>query len=193
MKLAFAIVLTLSPMLAPSRALAKTPPRTLQIGAFTLELPSWWDSVAVDVPELADENAIRKYVTRECKSDTGTASTWRRALKIWAIAAERAKLFPVYIGHAYFAGGEWRSAARVFSELFALADTQGAQAEWYRCYLAYNVGQSYRRAHDGANAATWYERAAAFAGSQDDAVRYYAKQSRALAERVRAGEFEDTH
>ena len=100
--------------------------KSMTVSGYTFKLPSWWDSVQVDVPTtLKTENKVREYVSNQYGMDTGTRSTWKQAFKVWAIASQRLDLFPVYLAHCYKSGGEMQKAAKVFGDLYNLAGSRG--------------------------------------------------------------------
>jgi tetratricopeptide (TPR) repeat protein len=149
--------------------------KTMTISGYTFELPSWWDSVRVDVPAtLQTENDVRDYVGKQYGMDTGTKRTWKQAFKVWAIASQRLNLFPVYLAHCYKSGGELEKAAKIFGDLYGLAGTQGKNKDWYRVYLSYNAGETYAELEDNDKAKDWFSRAARYTGSSDSAISYYA-------------------
>lgn len=158
-------------------------PTTMRIAGYDYKLPDWWDSVKVDVPEkLKTSVQIDEYVKDKFDKDTGTKETWKGALKVHALAAQRIDRFPVYLAHCHFAGEEYERAAEIFTDLYQLADTQGKLKDWYRCYLAYNAGQSHALLKDTAKAKVWYARSAEYVGNKDDAIAYYANESKEALE-----------
>jgi len=63
---------------------------SMRIAGYDYPLPAWWDSVEVSVPAtLKDWHAVTEFVVKHYDTDTGTAMTWRQALKTWAIASQR--------------------------------------------------------------------------------------------------------
>src|SRR5262245_62084852 len=123
-------VVLLGPLAAtaawPPGEKGKPPPRILRIAGYHYELPAWWDSVTVAVPEgLKDEDQIRAHVKKEFGADTGTKKTWQEALKVWAIASQRLDRFPVYLAHCHKAGEDHKRAAKIYADLYPLADKQG--------------------------------------------------------------------
>jgi hypothetical protein len=158
----------------------------LQIGDYRFKIPDWWNSVRVSVPKgLTSEKDIGNYVFKYCGADTGTKTTWREALKIWAVESKRLGIFPVYIAHCYKAGEEFLKAAKVYSDLYDLSDSRGEYKDWYKVYLSYNAGESYSAAGDYANAKVWYTKSTKYVGNKDSAIDYYAKQSKKLLEGIK--------
>ncbi len=158
-----------------SGSTAETTQTTMVIAGYTFQLPSWWDSVQVDVPTtLSNEDDVRNYVGQQYGMDTGTQKTWKQALKTWAIASQRLNIFPVYLAHCYKSGEQFERAAKIFTGLYALADTQGKNRDWYRVYLSYNAAEIYAQLGDSDKARDWFSRAAQYTGSRDSAISYYA-------------------
>ncbi|HEQ71399.1 MAG TPA: tetratricopeptide repeat protein [Spirochaetia bacterium] len=152
-----------------------TETKTLTLSGYVFTLPDWWDSVRVSVPDsLTDEQKVREFVYARYGMDTGTDTTWREALKTWALAAERLNLYPVYIAHCYRAGKQYLKAAQIYGDLYELAGTQGANRDWYRVYLSYNAGEAYAKAGDPQQAKIWYKKAVPYRGNKDSAIDYYA-------------------
>ena len=59
----------------------------MPISCYDYVLPSWWESVNVDVPkDLKDWKEVTDYVAQRYGEATGTEETWKQALKTWAIA-----------------------------------------------------------------------------------------------------------
>src|SRR5262245_40591737 len=59
-------------------------PRVMKVGVYTYTLPSWWDSVKVEVPEdLKDWEQVSAYVAKRYGDDTGTKDSWKEACKTW--------------------------------------------------------------------------------------------------------------
>jgi tetratricopeptide (TPR) repeat protein len=149
--------------------------KTMTIAGYTFQLPTWWDSVQVDVPvTLNNEDDVRNFIGQQYGMDTGTKRTWKQAFKAWALASRRLNIFPVYLAHCYKTGEEFEQAAKVFTDLYDLADTQGKNKDWYRVYLSYNAAEIYAQLGDNAKAKDWFSRAAQYTGSADSAISYYA-------------------
>jgi tetratricopeptide (TPR) repeat protein len=158
-----------------SGSMAETTQKTMIIAGYAFQLPSWWDSVQVEVPTtLSNEDDVRNYVGQQYGMDTGTKKTWKQALKTWAIASQRLNIFPVYLAHCYKTGEQFAEAAKIFTDLYALADTQGKNRDWYRVYLSYNAAEIYAQLGDNDKARDWFSRAAQYTGSRDSAISYYA-------------------
>jgi tetratricopeptide (TPR) repeat protein len=149
--------------------------KTMIITGYTYELPSWWDSLQVSVPDtLKTENDIRDFMEQNYGMDTGSKKTWKQALKTWAIACQRLDIFPVYLAHCHRVGEEYKRAAQIFADLYSLADNQKQYRDWYRVYLAYNAGELYAQLGDKEKAKLWFSRAAEYAGHSDSSINYYA-------------------
>ena len=162
--------------------------RVMDLPGCRLVLPEWWDEVHVTLPEgVRDHDDVRTYVTATYGADTGTPGTWREALKTWALAAKRGGFYPVYVAHAYAVGGRHAEAARVFAALQRSSGTQGDLADWYGCYLAYSAGLEFLANHDLEAARRFWRLAAAYRGSSDGAVHYYAERSSAALADLDAG------
>lgn len=159
----------------------------MMIGEFRFELPAWWSSVEVEVPEsLTTEEQIADYVTQTCGRDTGLSDTWRQALKIWAIASARLSRSATYVAHCFRKGGEHAEAAAIYTAMWRMADKRAGGdrqlAAWYRIHLAYCAGVEYMELRNWELAAIWLGRCAKSVDSKDQAVRYYAgKAQEALA------------
>lgn len=151
---------------------------------YRVALPQWWHEVSANLPARLPKGDFRAYVTRVCRKDTGTSTTWRAAFKLWAkYEMRRKEPFPVYLGHCLRAGSQHLSAARLFAELQTLAPHTDT-ASWYATYLAYCAGAQYRTAGQVALAKTWLEIAASARASPDNAIAHYAKLSDALLDRI---------
>jgi len=149
--------------------------KSMTITGYTYELPTWWDSVQVTVPQtLKNENDVRDFVGQNYGADTGTKKTWKQALKTWAMACQRLDIFPVYLGHCHRVGEEFERAAQIFADLYPLADTQKQNRDWYRVYLAYNAGELYAQLGNKDKAKLWFSRAAEYVGYSDSSIKYYA-------------------
>jgi hypothetical protein len=151
------------------------------IGPYEFELPNWWNEVDVMIPEDIDsDEEAREYIGTKFGADVGTEKTWRHALKSWAIYDQRTHGLPVYIAHCFMRGGEVEMAAKIYQDLYLLSDTQ-EEAEWYKCYLAYEAGQAIEKLDDSENAAKWYSLSAQvkYINPKDSAsISYYANESR---------------
>ena len=149
--------------------------KRMEIGQYSFELPPWWHDVSVPtLDELDSEKETAAYVRENFGADVGTPDNWQEALKVWAICESRSGSFPVYIGHCYRTGGEYRNAIRVYSDLYELADSQGEDRDWYQCYLAHNVGFLMLEIDEPEKAQSWLGKSAAFSGHKDNAIAYYA-------------------
>jgi hypothetical protein len=155
----------------------------LRIANYDYALPSWWDSVSVEVPkDLGDEEQIREYVRKQYGKDVGTKETWKKALKTWAVACQRLDHFPIYLAHCHVTGEEYERAAEIYTALYKLADGQKDKRDWYRAYLAYEAGKTFEMLKDHDKAAVWYSRSAEYVGSEDPHIDYIARKS---AERLK--------
>ena len=165
-------------VMAKNISAGENPKRFLTIAGYNYELPSWWDSVEVDVPDnLKNWQQVSAFVMDRYGMDTGTEKTWKEALKTWAIASKRLNHFPVYLAHCYKTGGDYQRAAQIYGDLYNLADTQKEKRDWYRVYLAFNAGEAYVLLKDFDKAKVWYSRAAEYVGHKDSAIDYYARKS----------------
>ncbi len=160
----------------------------MQIGPYEFEQPSWWDEVDVVLPEnINTEEEAREFIGANFGSDVGTEKTWRNALKAWAIFDQRANGFPVYIAHCFMEGGEVELAAKVYQDLYFLSSTK-ANADWYKCYLAYETAQAFDKLDDRGNAAKWYSLSAQvkYINPKDSAaISYYTNESRIRLSKLR--------
>jgi tetratricopeptide (TPR) repeat protein len=140
---------------------------------------------------------VERYVSRKYGSDTGTKTTWKQALKVYALAFKRLNVLPVFMAHCYMSGKRYAEAATMYGELYDLVDTQVNDADvartyggydfvptlqeekdWLHSYLAYCAGNAYAQLGDLKRAKTWYSRSAEFVGHPDGgATVYYAKES----------------
>ena len=153
-------------------------PTVLRIANYDYVLPSWWESVNVELPEnLEDGIQVAAFVRERYGKDTGTKKTWKAALKTWAIAGQRLNLFPVYLAHCYMSGEEYKRAAEIFVDLYNLADTQKERRDSYRVQLALHAGETYMLLKDSEKAASWYARSAEYVGNTNFSIRFYAKRS----------------
>jgi hypothetical protein len=202
-------LLLLPVQILDSPPLRSTRPTSIRIGDYTYRLPVWWDSVHVDVPEgLETQHDIFCFVMRTYGSDVGTndarsvnsvqglldfvhqkfgskddgKSTWKKALKTYALAEKRIKGYPVFVAHCHMTGGEYFHAAEVYAGLHALADAQDNDRDWYCCFLSYNAGLAYHFAGDFEESRKWALRAMEYVGHKEEAIDYYA---RAAAEYAR--------
>jgi tetratricopeptide (TPR) repeat protein len=155
----------------------------MRIGPYDYTLPSWWESVQVEVPEhLKDWEQVSAYVSKRYGDDSGTKESWKEALKIWAISDQRLGGFPGYLAHCHRTGGEYKRAVEIYTALYELADTQKDDRDWFRTYLAYCAGGCFVSLNDYEKALVWYKRSAKYVGNADPVVHYYASES---AEKVR--------
>lgn len=153
---------------------------SLRIAGYDYRLPPWWDEVTVELPDdLTTGAAVDGYVAKKYGKDTGTEKNWKEALKVHALAAKRFDRFPVYLAHCCREGKEYASAAGIYSDLYKLADTQGENKDWYRCYLAHNAGRAYADLKETDKAKEWHAKAAEYVGSKDIAIAHYARESAA--------------
>tara|TARA_B110000908_G_C10040754_1_gene351695 strand:+ start:33 stop:593 length:561 start_codon:yes stop_codon:yes gene_type:complete len=154
-------------------------PKIEKIGDYNFETPDWWDKVDVTLNSNIDtEDEMRKFVSEKYGADVGTNETWKEALKAWAIYGQRSNGYPVYIGHCFKTGKEYKNAISVYEDLYYLADKQKEQ-DWYKCYLSYSIGEVYELLNNNKKAAIWYSYSSehTFLNSEDSAIRYYAEQS----------------
>jgi hypothetical protein len=159
-------------------------PASMRIGPYDFQLPTWWDSVRVEVPEtLKTSQDVWEHVVKTLGSDKGTEKNWREALKAHALGEQRIKGFPVFIAHCFMTGKEYRRAAEVYADLYELADTQPEHKDWYRCYLAYETGLAYDLLDDAEKARMWSLRAATYVNHKDKAIAFYAGQAQERAKR----------
>lgn len=156
----------------------------LEISGYQFELPNWWNSIEVAVPnKLKSVFEIQKYVRSHYGNDTGTGTTWKEALKIYAIKCHQLNIFPIFIAHCYISGEEYSKAIKIYTDLYNLAYTQAEDKNWYECYLAYNAGITYIKIHDKNNAKIWLSRSAEHHGKPGSAISYYSnKAAKALRE-----------
>ncbi|MBU4317455.1 MAG: hypothetical protein KKF30_09285 [Proteobacteria bacterium] len=85
---------------------------------------------------------MEDFIQTKNGKDTGDEFTWREALKTHALADHHLNSFPVYLAHCNMAGGEYALAAKIYGDLYEMADTQGDSEDWYRCYLSYSAGEA---------------------------------------------------
>jgi hypothetical protein len=154
----------------------------IDLNGYPFVVPDWW--AQVETPDLPDQLENSRQVEEFCRhhfgADTGNPGTWQKALKTWVMALEQLGGIPVYVGHAYFYGGQFGEAANAYSDLFSLASDQGDKAEWYACYIAYNAGRSHALAGHYEEARSWFLKGASFLPSADGAIRYYATECKEL-------------
>jgi len=150
---------------------------SMQIGVYNFILPSWWESIDIEVPLLNSEDTIEEYVKTMYGKETGTLENWQYALKTYAIAFEEIDRFPVYIGHCFRTGKDYNSAAKIYSDLYELADTQNYSMEWYQSYLGYCAGNTYELTGDIKNAKKYYSLSVRHINNSDDGISYYANRS----------------
>lgn len=151
---------------------------SIRVAGYDYKLPAWWDSVKVDVPDgLKNAGQVEEYVRKEFGKDTGVKATWKEALKVHTVAAQRLNRFPVYLAHCHMTGEEYARAAEIYGDLYKLADTQGKNKHWYQCYLAYSAGRAYYLLKEPEKAKLWYARAADYVGHGDPAISHYANES----------------
>ena len=152
--------------------------KTKRIAGYEFELPRWWRSVRVVVPaNLKNWQQLQKYVSGKYGRDVGTRETWKQALKVYAIAYKRLNIFPVHLAHCYMSGRRYAKAAKMYGELYELADTRRKEKDWNRSYLAYEAGCTYALLGDLERAAMWYSRSAEFVGHPNGPSSFYAKES----------------
>ena len=151
---------------------------TIKIGEYLFQTPDWWDDIEVSIPEsIKTKDEVSKYITIKYGGEVGTIQTWKYALKSWVIFEEKTKGFPVFIGHCFSKGEDHSSAAKVYSDLYFLANTQKEDEYWYKCYLAFNAGEEYTKLKDFEKAITWYSYSNEVRHKKpdDSAIMYYAQ------------------
>ncbi len=145
---------------------------------YHFELPAWWHEVEINLPDKfnSDED-IRRFITEQYGADTGTSSTWKQALKCWALASLKLSRLPIYIGHCFHAGGKHQKAIKTYSELFELTPLLSENKDWYAVFLPFLIGKEYLSLGQPSLAIQWFSKAAIFQDSPESANRHYAMES----------------
>lgn len=153
-----------------------------QIGGIKFYYPTWWTKVNVTIPDtFQTENQISKYVRKKYGTDVGTDSTWREALKCWALYYKKTNIIPVFIAHCYRKGDDYKHALQVYMACYRIANNQ-VEKDWYNCYLAYNIGRVYEKLNQKKKAIIWYKIGSKeeYLNHEDQAIPYYAGECKQL-------------
>ncbi|MGB3949342.1 MAG: hypothetical protein WBM13_15255 [Bacteroidia bacterium] len=154
---------------------------TIKIGEYLFETPNWWADIEVPIPEsIKSEDEAAKYIEVKYGAKDGTKDTWKYALKGWAIFCQRNNFLPIYIGHCFVKGGELENAAKIYTDLYFLANTDKKNESWFKCYLAYSAGEIYKELKDLSSAKKWYSYSAEvkYSNSDENPIKYYSNLSR---------------
>lgn len=152
---------------------------------YHFKLPDWWDTVEVEMPkDVRTDGDLARYVEEKYGQDVGTATTWRQALKCWALYDAKHGYLPVYIAHCFAVGGQHQKAVNTYTDLWDVASLLSKNKTWYSTYLAFEAGRQYLQICQIALAKAWLKKAAARKRVGDDAVKYYASEAHRILKEI---------